>query len=132
MPERLHGLRGWSSSNLCSHASTRREVGSDRLHDGRLPCSVRLLRCGGAYRRNLSSEEILEQIDYMVSRRYGSTVNVKKFKIQFARIGEPALNPSVLEALEMLPQKYDAPGLLPSISSIARQAQKAFLKSYTR
>lgn len=97
-------------------------------------CPVQCAFCdaGGAYRRNLSSEEILEQIDYMVSRRYGSTVNVKKFKIQFARIGEPALNPSVLEALEMLPQKYDAPGLLPSISSIAPASSKGFFeKLYT-
>ena len=44
---------------------------------------------------------------------------VAKFKIQFARLGDPLLNPDLPVVLEKLPRLYDAPGLLPCISSIA-------------
>jgi 23S rRNA (adenine2503-C2)-methyltransferase len=44
---------------------------------------------------------------------------VEKFKVQFARMGEPSLNPNVLEVLEELPTRYNASGLLPSISTVA-------------
>lgn len=93
-------------------------------------CPVRCAFCdaGGSFRRNLSSAEIMEQIDYMVSRRYDSSVKVKKFKIQFARIGEPSLNPSVLDVLELLPGRFDAPGLLPSISSVAPSGCDLFFR----
>jgi len=92
------------------------------------PVSCAFCDAGGSYRRNLTCEEIIEQIDYMVSRRYGASIAVRKFKVQFARIGEPSLNPYVLEALKMLPQQYNAPGLLPSISSIAPAGSKGFFE----
>ena len=42
-------------------------------------------------------------------------------------MGEPALNPAVLTVLEQLPERYRAPGLMPSISTIAPHgAQKFF------
>ena len=34
-------------------------------------------------------------------------------------MGEPALNPEVLDVIEELPDLYDAPGLMPSLSTIA-------------
>jgi 23S rRNA (adenine2503-C2)-methyltransferase len=68
----------------------------------------------------MSAGEILEQIDFLVDQRYRDRrVPVAKFKIQFARVGEPSMNPAVLSVLEDLPGRYDAPGLLPSVSSIA-------------
>jgi 23S rRNA (adenine2503-C2)-methyltransferase len=74
---------------------------------------------GGFYKGKLTKEEILEQILYLVNTRYSKKVPVKKFKIQFARMGEPALNNEVLEVLKELPEILDAPGLLPSISTVA-------------
>lgn len=50
-------------------------------------------------------------------------IPAKKFKIQFARMGEPAFNTAVLDVLCELPQRYDAPGLLPSISTVAPHGQ---------
>jgi len=44
---------------------------------------------------------------------------VDKFKIQFARMGEPSLNLNTLDVLEELPYRYNAGGLIPSISTIA-------------
>ncbi len=46
-------------------------------------------------------------------------MTASKFKIQFARMGEPALNLAVLEALEALPARYGNPHVMPSVSTIA-------------
>lgn len=84
-------------------------------------CPVGCMMCdaGGYYRRKLSKEEILSQILYLTNKRFGSYIPVEKFKIQFARVGEPALNDTVLDVLEELPSILNAPGLMPSISTVA-------------
>jgi 23S rRNA (adenine2503-C2)-methyltransferase len=85
-------------------------------------CPVACTMCdaGGDYVGDLRSEEILAQIDHVVqvhgSERLSS---VEKFKVQFARMGEPALNPAVLEALRELPSRYKAPGLMPCVATTA-------------
>ncbi len=88
-------------------------------------CPVKCPICdaGNSYSGKLSAEDILFQIDFLVSRRFDhQAVPVEKWKIQFARMGEPAFNRNVLEVLRKLPQKYNAPGLMPSISTIAPQS----------
>ncbi len=85
-------------------------------------CPMKCLMCdaGGSYMGRLTSDEIISQVDYMVSKRFPSReVPVEKFKVQFARMGEPSLNPNVISALETLPEKYDAPGLMACVSTIA-------------
>jgi 23S rRNA (adenine2503-C2)-methyltransferase len=81
----------------------------------------------------LSALEILAQIDYMVSRRYRDRhIPVEKFKVQFARMGDPALNPAVIEVLESLPSIYMAPALIPCISTIAPRRGAPFLERLIR
>jgi 23S rRNA (adenine2503-C2)-methyltransferase len=46
-------------------------------------------------------------------------------------MGEPALNPAVLDMLETLPQDINAPGLMPSLSTIAPQGTDVFFKRMT-
>ena len=85
-------------------------------------CPVGCAMCdaGGWYRGKISAEDIFGQIDYPVMRRYSDKViPASKFKIQFARMGEPSLNENVLTVLEDLPGRYSAPGLMPCISSVA-------------
>ena len=94
-------------------------------------CPVKCKMCdaGGDYKDKLTSEEIIEEIDYMVSKRFPDrNIPVSKFKIQFARMGDPALNNNVLDVLEKLPQIYNAPGLIPSISTIAPKNSENFLE----
>lgn len=94
-------------------------------------CPVKCLICdaGGGYRGKPSAEEILRQIDHMVYRWYpDGRVPASKFKIQFARMGEPALNTAVLDVLEKLPQRYNAPGLMPSVSTVAPHGVDAFFE----
>ncbi len=75
---------------------------------------------GNRYQGKLSSEDILKQIDFMVLQRYPDRkIPASKFKIQFARMGDPALNPNVLDVLKELPNRYQAPGLMPTISTVA-------------
>jgi len=93
------------------------------------PVGCRFCDAGERYRGRLTKEEILSQIDYLVCRRFADRhVPVGKFKIQFARMGEPAFNPKVLEVLEELPELYDAPGLLPSLSTIAPAGTDKFFR----
>lgn len=87
-----------------------------------LGCPVKCLMCdaGDDYKGRLSKEEMFLQIDYLIRRRFpDGVVPVEKFKIQFARMGEPALNPGVIGVLDEMPRRYDAPGFIPSVSTIA-------------
>lgn len=92
------------------------------------PVGCRFCEAGYYYQGKLSKNEIISQIDYLIESRFpDKRVPVEKFKIQFARMGEPAFNPSVLDTLEKLPSLYEAPGLFPSLSTIApRGAFKFF------
>jgi len=94
-------------------------------------CPVGCAMCdaGGFYAGKPSADGILAQIDFLVRKRYpDGCIPCKQFKIQFARMGEPALNPGVLEALERLPGLYQAPGLMPSISTVAPVANRGFFE----
>ena len=93
-------------------------------------CPIGCMMCdaGGYYHGKTSAEMIYDQLDFLIYKRFpNGCVPARQFKIQFARMGEPALNPNVLTVLEGLPDRYDAPGLMPSISTVAPAgAQKFF------
>ena len=85
-------------------------------------CPMGCLMCdsGTHYHGYVSKEAMLAQLDHMVRKRYPEgKIGVKKFKIQFARMGEPSLNPDVIPLLSELPYLYEAHGLLPCISTVA-------------
>ena len=93
------------------------------------PVSCRFCDAGGYYQGKLSKNEIISQIDHLVKKRFPDRkVLVKKFKIQFARMGEPSLNKSVLDVLDCLPELYDAPGLMPSLSTVAPKGTDSFFR----
>lgn len=94
-------------------------------------CPVRCSICdaGYYYRGKLSKEEIFAQLDYLVDSRFPNRrIDVEKFKIQFARMGDPSFNPNVLDVLRELPNRYDAPGLMPCLSSIAPRKTEGFFE----
>jgi len=95
-------------------------------------CPIRCRFCdaGGFYEGKLTRDEIFAQIDHLVDRRYPDRrVPAEKFKIQFARMGEPSFNENVLRVVEELPRRYDAPGLIISLSTIAPAGQDDFFKA---
>ncbi|MFH1652461.1 MAG: radical SAM protein [Pseudomonadota bacterium] len=87
-------------------------------------CPVKCPICdaGSEFHGNLTADEMLKQIDFIVQNSTTKPEKCKKFKIQFARMGEPALNPAVLEVLKKLPTLYDTKNLIPCISTIAPKA----------
>jgi 23S rRNA (adenine2503-C2)-methyltransferase len=94
-------------------------------------CPVECIMCdaGGYYHGKLSKDELFAQIDYLVYKRFpDGRIPSRQFKIQFARMGEPSLNPAVLDVLAELPQRYHAPGLMPSISTVAPCGTERFFR----
>lgn len=84
------------------------------------PIHCKMCDAGGGFSGCLTGKEILTQIEYMVRRRFPEgKPRTEKFKIQFARMGEPSLNPAVLEALDQLARQYDTSSLHISVSSVA-------------
>ncbi|MBN2620601.1 radical SAM protein [candidate division WOR-3 bacterium] len=93
------------------------------------PVKCRMCDAGMDFHGHLSSQQILAQMDFLVSRRYADQrVPADKFKVQFARMGEPAYNEAVLDVLEILPQRYHAPGLMGCVSTIAPRKCERFLE----
>lgn len=85
------------------------------------PVGCRMCDAGAmAYRGNLSAEEILSQVRRIVRDNPGlDPGRHPKVKIHFARMGEPSLNPAVLDALRLLAREFPGPGILPSLSTVA-------------
>ncbi|MHA1992069.1 MAG: radical SAM protein [Candidatus Hodarchaeales archaeon] len=93
------------------------------------PVHCKFCDAGDSFKGKLTEDEILQQIDFLIKQRYpDGKVPVKQLKIQFARIGEPSFNQNVLTVLEKLPELYDVPGLMPSISTIAPKSSDRFLE----
>lgn len=91
------------------------------------PVGCSICDAGQFYHGRLSEEELWVQLDYLVKSRYpDKKVPASKFKIQFARMGEPTFNQSVLTVLRKLPERYHAPGLLPSLSTVAPAGVNSF------
>jgi 23S rRNA (adenine2503-C2)-methyltransferase len=92
------------------------------------PVGCHFCDAGGSYTGKLTTEEILFQIDYLVNNRFpDGSVQSDKWKIQFARMGDPVLNPNVLDVLELLPGRYNTPGLTPSLSTITPKGCESFM-----
>jgi len=93
------------------------------------PAGCIICDAGRRYRGRLTADEMIRQIDFLMSRRFpDGIVPVRKMKIQFARMGDPAYNPAVLDVLECLPGLYRAPGLMPCISTIAPSGTEGFFE----
>lgn len=92
------------------------------------PIGCKFCDAGNYYHGNMSAEQILSEIQYMTQLRYpDNNIPSKKFKIQFARMGEPTLNSEVLKVIEKLPEIYNHPGLIPCISTVAPNGGSEFL-----
>jgi len=92
-------------------------------------CAVNCAMCDAGtigYRGNLTTEDMLSQIRLALSLHPEiNPASVPKLKVHFARMGEPSLNPAVLEALSHLGRGAGLPGLMPSISSVAPRCPRS-------
>jgi 23S rRNA (adenine2503-C2)-methyltransferase len=93
------------------------------------PIGCKMCDAGGAYHGKLTKEEIFAQIDFLVRKRFpDGNIPCRQFKIQLARMGEPAWNAAVLDVLDELPGRYHAPGLMPSLSTVAPAGTRRFFE----
>ncbi|MCK5131386.1 MAG: radical SAM protein [Candidatus Sabulitectum sp.] len=93
------------------------------------PVGCSMCDAGSEYNGKLTALQITEQIEMMIRRRFPDMkVPSTQFKVQFARMGEPALNPSVIDVLKDLPNRIDAPGFMPSISTVAPTGTDRFFR----
>ncbi len=97
------------------------------------PVDCKICDAGSYYHGRISKDGIFWQIDNMVTRRYTDRkIPSKQLKIQFARMGEPAFNMNVLEVIEEFDLYFDAPGFMPSISTIAPNGADKFFDELLR
>jgi 23S rRNA (adenine2503-C2)-methyltransferase len=93
-------------------------------------CPVGCLMCdaGGDFRGNLSFTELLMQINHVLLENQDvDPCKCGKLKIQFARMGEPALNDSVIDAIYWLTERY--PRAIPCVSTIAPARRERWFDS---
>ena len=93
------------------------------------PVGCKMCDAGNAmpYGGPISTADMLAQIQFAVSNRFPKGLpQIKKLKIQFARMGEPSFNLDVIKVLRQLPEIYPEAGLLPSVSTIAPRGRDDF------
>lgn len=93
------------------------------------PVACPICDAGGRFHGRLSADNILAQIDFLITRRFPDrVVPVPKLKIQLARMGDPAFNDAVLTVLRRLPERFVAPGLMPCVSTVAPRGCDRFFE----
>ncbi len=93
------------------------------------PVDCKFCDAGGNYNGKVTADEIFFQIDYLVKHRFPSGIpETDKFKIQFARMGEPSFNMAVLDVLEKFPDSYPIDNFVGSLSTIAPHGTDLFFE----
>lgn len=86
------------------------------------PAGCTFCGTGKQFIRNLTAEEIVDQIDYLLKNKNISTLKIQKFQIMFMSMGEPMLNwNNVEKATRTLNQKYPKAQLLLSTIGVYNQ-----------
>lgn len=73
-------------------------------------CPVRCKFCATGQMkgyRNLTAEEIFEQVEFIINKNNNDPTKAKEFKINYTRMGEPMLNiENVKKAIKLIDSKY--------------------------
>ncbi|MBC7081633.1 MAG: radical SAM protein [Thermoplasmatales archaeon] len=89
------------------------------------PVNCKICDAGGKFMGNLTAGEILSQIRFVINSRNG--LKTEKLKVHFARMGEPLLNPNILDALTLLREEIKDDSLMPCIATVAPKFSKDIL-----
>jgi len=92
-------------------------------------CPAGCLMCdaGGGYLGDLTADEMLWQIRTVVEAHPELDPRTcRKFKVQFARMGEPSLNDAVLEVIRWLGKEY--PNCIPCVATLAVAGREAWFR----
>ncbi len=84
---------------------------------------------GFRYRGDVSAAVMLERIQRVLERHPPQLArSCRKLKVHFARMGEPALNPAVLEVLDQLPALIPNPDLWGCVPTVAPQRAETWFE----
>ncbi len=92
-------------------------------------CPAGCLMCdaGGGYLGDLTADEMLWEIRTVVEAHPELDPRAcRKFKVQFARMGEPSLNDAVLDVIRRLGKEY--PNCIPCVATLAVAGREAWFK----
>jgi len=93
------------------------------------PVGCRMCDAGGRPGGPIDAEGILWQVDAAVRQRFPSgRPETGMLKVQFARMGDPSLNPAVIEALDALPGRYPGTSVVASVSTVGLVGSRRFLR----
>ena len=92
------------------------------------PVGCPICDAGRTFHGNLTSGEMLAQVDWALRRHPGIAARCDKLKVHFARIGEPALNDAVLDAMDALPARVQSPGLWCCVATTAPRRRDAWFE----
>ncbi len=93
------------------------------------PVDCKFCDAGGDYSGKANLDELAFQIEYPISKRFpDGFVDTDYFKVQFARMGDPAFNPAVLDLLREFPDRYRYRRFAPSLSTIAPAGREDFFE----
>lgn len=92
------------------------------------PVGCRMCDAGGEFSRRLTVHEMEAQMDFLASQKFpNGEVSTGMWKLQLARMGEPTLNPHVLEFLRVLGKK-DRKNMVVSLSTVGPSQCAPFIQ----
>jgi 23S rRNA (adenine2503-C2)-methyltransferase len=94
------------------------------------PVGCQICDAGGGYQGKVDAQGMLWQVRQAVDARFGrgNPPRTGMLKVQFARMGDPALNDQVLDALVGLRADYPDTNVVASVSTVGPTASRAFLQ----
>ena len=93
------------------------------------PVGCQICDAGGGYLGKVDAEGMLWQVREAVAQRFGDAgPRTDMLKVQFARMGDPALNDHVLEALVGLRRSYPDTNVVASVSTVGPTHARDFLE----
>jgi 23S rRNA (adenine2503-C2)-methyltransferase len=93
------------------------------------PVGCQICDAGGDFQGRMGAEDMLWQVRTAIKERFGDGVpSTDMLKVQFARMGDPALNPAVLDALVGLRKTYSSTNVVASVSTVAPRTSNGFLE----
>lgn len=93
------------------------------------PVGCPICDAGWEYHGNLSTDEIIAQIEWALSRYPGLAGICAKLKVHFSRMGEPALNDSVLNVIERLPEIVGSNNLWCCVATTAPRGRESWFEN---
>ncbi len=84
------------------------------------PVDCKFCDAGQFYGGPLSTDQMMQQVNHVVREHSPDRrITSDKFKVQFARIGEPSFNDDVLETIMKIRETYEPKTYMPCISTVA-------------